>query len=637
MNRDRRIPHRIKALAAGITVALVLGLPVATPAFAFELFGIHLWGEKKQTEQAAEDIPDPIYYKVELTVDDSKLKERLESVSLLVTKRGKPPSGTIGLLTRAKNDKKRLVAALFSAARYGGTVNILINGNPFEVVPIDAVLDRGVNDVVIHIQTGPAFTFASPDAATTTGQRINLTEFGVVAGKPARSEVVVAAEKKLVSAWRDKGYAFARIASREMIADHNDRELEVDLRLDPGPLTVFGEVSVSGAEDVDPEFIIQQANIPVGATFSPKRLADGAKRLRGLGVFDSVVISEAEQPGPGNSVAISIEVSERKPRTFGVGVTAATDDGLGAETFWVHRNLFGRAESLRIEGAVSGVGRSNLSTSFDYLIAATFTKPGVWGPTTTFKSRIEAQYQDTDAFEKQSIGGSVGLSREFNDHLSGEIGLNVEYADYQDTTGPTTSLLISTPIQAIQDTRDNKLNPTSGYRLLLAAEPTYDAQNGNSFLKMQAAFSTYRAVNEERTLVLAGKIAAGSIIGTPLSQIPADRRFYAGGGGSIRGYGYQLASPRIGDMLTGGLSLVEASLEARYSLTETIGLAVFVDSGGAFTSSTPGQGGTWYTGVGAGVRYLTPVGPFRLDVGIPLNKIDGDPDFGIYLGLGQAF
>ncbi|MCP5000327.1 MAG: outer membrane protein assembly factor [Hyphomicrobiales bacterium] len=637
MNRDRRIPHRIKALAAGITVALVLGLPVATPAFAFELFGIHLWGEKKQTEQAAEDIPDPIYYKVELTVDDSKLKERLESVSLLVTKRGKPPSGTIGLLTRAKNDKKRLVAALFSAARYGGTVNILINGNPFEVVPIDAVLDRGVNDVVIHIQTGPAFTFASPDAATTTGQRINLTEFGVVAGKPARSEVVVAAEKKLVSAWRDKGYAFARIASREMIADHNDRELEVDLRLDPGPLTVFGEVSVSGAEDVDPEFIIQQANIPVGATFSPKRLADGAKRLRGLGVFDSVVISEAEQPGPGNSVAISIEVSERKPRTFGVGVTAATDDGLGAETFWVHRNLFGRAESLRIEGAVSGVGRSNLSTSFDYLIAATFTKPGVWGPTTTFKSRIEAQYQDTDAFEKQSIGGSVGLSREFNDHLSGEIGLNVEYADYQDTTGPTTSLLISTPIQAIQDTRDNKLNPTSGYRLLLAAEPTYDAQNGNSFLKMQAAFSTYRAVNEERTLVLAGKIAAGSIVGTPLSQIPADRRFYAGGGGSIRGYGYQLASPRIGDMLTGGLSLVEASLEARYSLTETIGLAVFVDSGGAFTSSTPGQGGTWYTGVGAGVRYLTPVGPFRLDVGIPLNKIDGDPDFGIYLGLGQAF
>ncbi len=637
MNRDRRIPHRIKALAAGITVALVLGLPVATPAFAFELFGIHLWGEKKQTEQAAEDIPDPIYYKVELTVDDSKLKERLESVSLLVTKRGKPPSGTIGLLTRAKNDKKRLVAALFSAARYGGTVNILINGNPFEVVPIDAVLDRGVNDVVIHIQTGPAFTFASPDAATTTGQRINLTEFGVVAGKPARSEVVVAAEKKLVSAWRDKGYAFARIASREMIADHNDRELEVDLRLDPGPLTVFGEVSVSGAEDVDPEFIIQQANIPVGATFSPKRLADGARRLRGLGVFDSVVISEAEQPGPGNSVAISIEVSERKPRTFGVGVTAATDDGLGAETFWVHRNLFGRAESLRIEGAVSGVGRSNLSTSFDYLIAATCTKPGVWGPTTTFKSRIEAQYQDTDAFEKQSIGGSVGLSREFNDHLSGEIGLNVEYADYQDTTGPTTSLLISTPIQAIQDTRDNKLNPTSGYRLLLAAEPTYDAQNGNSFLKMQAAFSTYRAVNEERTLVLAGKIAAGSIIGTPLSQIPADRRFYAGGGGSIRGYGYQLASPRIGDMLTGGLSLVEASLEARYSLTETIGLAVFVDSGGAFTSSTPGQGGTWYTGVGAGVRYLTPVGPFRLDVGIPLNKIDGDPDFGIYLGLGQAF
>ena len=637
MKRERRILTGLKTLATGIAVALAFGLLVATPVSAFELFGIRLWGEKKQTEQQIEDIPDPVYYNVELSVDDAELKERLDSVSLLVSKRERPPSGTIGLLTRAKNDQRRLVAALFSESYYGGTVNILINGSPFETVPIDAELNRGTNNVAINIRTGPAFTFATPDASTTTGQQIDLSAFGVVAGQPAKSETVVSAEKKLVSAWRDQGYAFAAIASRELIADHNNRKLEVELRLKPGPLTVFGEVTVSGTEDVEPDFIIQQANIPEGETFSPKRLADALKRLRGLGVFDSVVISEAEEPGPGNTVAIAIEVSERKQRTFGVGVTAATDDGLGAETFWVHRNLFGRAESLRLEGSVSGVGRSNFGSSFDYLIAATFTKPGVWGPTTTFKSRVEAQYQDTDAFQKRSIGASVGLSREFNDYLTGEIGLNVEYADFNGATGPSTSQLISLPIQAVQDTRDNKLNPTTGYRLLLAAEPTYDAQNNNSFLKMQGSFSTYRAVNAEETLVLAGKIAAGSIVGTSLAAVPADRRFYAGGGGSIRGYGYQLASPRIGNTLIGGLSLVEASLEARYMVTETIGLAAFVDGGGAFTSATPGQGGTWYTGIGAGVRYLTPVGPFRVDVGIPLNKIPGDPDFGIYLGLGQAF
>ncbi|MEX3009374.1 autotransporter assembly complex family protein [Hoeflea sp. TYP-13] len=637
MNRDRRILSGIRALASGLAVALIVAMPVATPAFAFELFGIRLWGEKKQSEQTAEDVPDPIRYQVGLTVDDPELKEQLDNVSLLVTKKDTPPSGTIGLLTRAKNDKKRLVAALFSTAHYGGTVNILINGNPFEVVPIDAVLDRGEVTVAIHVLAGPTFTFANPDAATTNGQQIDLTEYGVVAGQPARSEVVVEAEKKLVAAWRDKGYAFAKIAGREMIADHNDRELEVDLRLDPGPLTVFGKVTVSGAEDVEPDFIIQQANIPEGTVFSPKRLTDAAKRLRGLGVFDSVVIIEAEEPGPGKSVAISIEVSERKPRTVGIGVTAATKDGLGAETFWVHRNLFGRAESIRVEGAVSGVGRSNFSTSLDYHVAATFTKPGVWGPTTSFQSRVEAQFQDTDAYKKQSVGGSVGLSREFSDQLTGDINLNVEYARYQDTTGPSTSLLISTPIQLIRDTRDNKLNPTSGYRALLSTEPTYDTHNGDGFLKSQVAFSTYRAVNDAGTFVLAGRVNVGTIVGTGLSQVPADRRFYAGGGGSIRGYGYQSASPRTAGQPSGGLSLVETSIEARFSLTETIGLAAFIDSGGAFTSSTPGQGGTWYTGVGAGVRYLTPVGPFRIDVGFPLNKISGDPDFGVYLGLGQAF
>ncbi|MEM6463614.1 MAG: autotransporter assembly complex family protein [Pseudomonadota bacterium] len=634
---DRRVPGRLKGLAAGAAIALLMLPAVVAPSFAFEIFGIRLWGREQSAEQVIENIPDPVSYTVELTVDDPEEQERLEAISLLVSDRETPPSGTVGLLTRARNDKRRLVGALFAEAYYGGTVNILINGSPFETVPIDAPLDQGINTVQIQINVGPSFTFGQPDARTTGGERIDLTEFGIVVGQPAKSQAIVDAERQLVEAWRDKGHAFARIASREIIADHNRREIEVDLRLDPGPMAVFGEVTVTGAENIEPEFILQQADIPQGDTFSPKRLSDASKRLRGLGVFDSVVISEAEEPGPGDTVAITIEVTERKSRTFGIGVTAATDDGLGAEAFWVNRNLFGRAESLRLEGSVSGIGRSNFSSSFDYLIAATFTKPGVWGPTTTFTSRIEAQFQDTDAFEKRSIGASAGLSREFNDQLTGEISLNVEYAEFDDTVGPATSLLISLPTEVVQDTRDNRLNPTTGYRLLLAAEPAYDAQNDNAFLRMQAAFSTYRAVNEARTLVLAGKAAVGSIVGSSLSQIPADRRFYAGGGGSIRGYGFQLAGPRIGDTPTGGLSLVELSAEARYSVTESIGIAAFIDSGGAFTSSTPGDGGTWFTGIGAGVRYFTAVGPLRLDFGIPLNEISGDPDFGIYLGLGQAF
>ena len=622
-----------KAGVATVVVAVMsLMLPTA-PAAAFEIFGIHLWGKKKESEPVAEDVIAPVYYDVALTVDDPELKESLESVSILIGEEDKPTSGSVGLLSRARNDMRRLVAALYAQARYGSTVTIAINGRPFEQIPIDTVLNRGGKaHVVIHIMSGPVFTFAPPDAATLSGEPIDLSNYGVVTGAEAKSELVVEAGRKLVAAWHDEGYPFAKVSESSLTADHDTDKLEATMRLDPGQMVVFGDVTVVGAIDVDPQFIIRQAVIPRGTTFSPKVLADAGVRLRGLRVFDSVVIEEADAPQADGSVPITITVSERKSKTIGVGVTAATTDGLGLEGFWNHRNLFGWAESFRIEGGVTGIGRSNFSTGLDYNITATFKKPGVGSPFTTFRSSVEAQLQDTDAYDKQSIGGSVGFEHDFSETLSGEIDLKYELADYTNAFGPSRASILSLPTLLVWDTRDNRLNPSRGFRILLSGEPSHDLENSNSFFKTQGSVSAYRAVNEARTFVMAGRVAAGTIIGSSLASIPADRRFYAGGGGSIRGYQYQMAGPR-----SGGLSFIKASLETRFSVTERIGLATFIDTGGAFESATPGKGGTWYTGAGAGVRYLTPVGPIRFDVAVPLDKIAGEPSVGFYLGLGQAY
>lgn len=623
-----------------MVTALAVILPVG-PAAAFKIFGIQLFG-KSEEEPApeTEQVVDPVNYDVSLTVDDPSLKEDLDSVSVLVGDVGKPASGSVGLLSRARNDKRRLVAALYAQARYGATVEIAINGRPFEQIPIDAVLNRGGKaHVAIYVKAGPVFTFAQPDAATDSGEPIDISQYGVTAGAEARSELVVQAGRELVLAWREKGYAFASISESNLTADHRTDELEVTVRLAPGPLAVFGDVSVVGATDVDPDFIARQADIPRGGTYNPTVLADAAARLRGLGVFNSVVIEEGETPVDGDEVPITITVAERKKRTLGAGVTAATTDGLGVEGFWTHRNLFGRAENLRIEGGVTGIGRSNFSGGLDYNITATFRKPGVFTPRTNFRASAEALLQDTDAYDKQSVAGAVGFEHRFSDTLNGEIDLKYEYADYENASfGPDRASLLSLPGQIVWDTRDNRLNPTRGFRLLFYSEPTYDSENSNMFYKTSGSFSAYQAVNEARTFVMAGRVAAGSILGSSLSAIPPDRRFYAGGGGSIRGYTYQNAGPRSATgQPTGGLSFIETSAELRFLATERIGLVAFVDSGGAFESSTPGQGGTWYTGAGAGVRYLTPVGPLRVDVAVPLNKISGDPSVAFYLGLGQAF
>ena len=149
--------------------------------------------------------------------------------------------------------------------------------------------------------------------------------------------------------------------------------------------------------------------------------------------------------------------------------------------------------------------------------------------------------------------------------------------------------------------------------------------------------SAYHALDEAKRFVVAGRVGVGSIIGSELEDIPANRRFYAGGGGSVRGFGYQGIGPR--DMFgnpTGGRSKLEASAEVRIGITDTIGIVPFVDAG--MVSEDPYfSGGELKVGAGLGLRYTTPFGPLRLDVAVPLVKDENDPDYGIYAGIGQAF
>ena len=193
------------------------------------------------------------------------------------------------------------------------------------------------------------------------------------------------------------------------------------------------------------------------------------------------------------------------------------------------------------------------------------------------------------------------------------------------------------PLEYVRDTRDSKLNPTSGTRLALLVEPTYEINAGATFVKLRAEASAYRALDADKRFVVAGRVAAGSIYGADLASIPANRRFYAGGGGSVRGYGYQDIGPvNAAGQPTGGRSVLEASGEVRIQVTETIGIVPFVDAG-LVSASQSFAGSEFKLGAGVGLRYGTPFGPLRIDVAVPLNKGPLDPDYGIYAGIGQAF
>ena len=181
----------------------------------------------------------------------------------------------------------------------------------------------------------------------------------------------------------------------------------------------------------------------------------------------------------------------------------------------------------------------------------------------------------------------AGVSVELSDKDTVSAGAELSWADVEDAFGKNKYLTASIPIEYVRDTRDDKLNPTDGYRFLINAKPSYEAQRGTFFSSFEGAITGYKALGAEDRFVLAGKLAGGTIIGgDQLSDIPATRRFYLGGGGTVRGYGYQEISPRNGaNQLLGGRSYMAASAEVRIGITETIGLVPFIDAGAPWKST----------------------------------------------------
>ncbi|HSR71931.1 MAG TPA: BamA/TamA family outer membrane protein, partial [Kiloniellales bacterium] len=196
------------------------------------------------------------------------------------------------------------------------------------------------------------------------------------------------------------------------------------------------------------------------------------------------------------------------------------------------------------------------------------------------------------------------------------------------------------PLTATRDDRDDLLDPTRGTRLSLTLTP-YGGVGDQSlaFLRSTLGGTAYYAIDEGRRFVVAGRARLGSILGDDTEEIPANKRFYAGGGGSIRGYEFQKVGPLDeNNEPLGGRSLVELGVELRIRVTEEIGIVPFLDGGTVFDSPYPDfeEDLRWATGLG--LRYFTAIGPLRLDVAVPLDKREGiDDDYQFYISLGQAF
>lgn len=614
------------------------------PAQSFELFGFKFF--ENEEEEAAVPVPDPLPYTADLTVtgEVQDIRDQLLETSQLVQDEKTPPSGEPGLIARALGDQQQLLARLYVAGLYGGTIDISLGGVPLQRAAETGEIRRRAGQpvpVVIKVDTGPQFVFGDLSVRTlaaggTAPQQLTPSEYGLVSGAPALSDAILEAERRLLNTLRAEGHPLAKIEDRSVVADHATRRLDVAITAAPGPVATFGTVTVSGAERTDTDFILSQAGIEPGKQYSPEELRKAAERLKALGIFGRIRMIEAERLDAGKTLPITIEVTERKRQVIGGGATISSVEGLGVEGYWRHRNLFGRGEQLSIEGSAARIGDGSPS-DLEYSGRVIFMKPGVFGPATRFTAEIGARRDNPKPYDSRSVYGNFRLTKKHSDVLEYSGGAELTHSREDDVLGSNNYTLFGVFGEAIYDSRDDILDPTEGARAVLFLEPALDANSNGAMVFARASASAYQALDDAKRFVLAGRAATGSIFGSALGDVPPSRRYYLGGGGSVRGYAYRNIGPRVAGEVVGGLSFVEASAELRARVTEKFGLVAFVDAGAAYRSEIPDFSENLKVGVGAGVRYYSPIGPLRFDFAVPLDPEKDDPDFAIYVGLSQAF
>ena len=300
------------------------------------------------------------------------------------------------------------------------------------------------------------------------------------------------------------------------------------------------------------------------------------------------------------------------------------------------RNLFGEGERLRVDGSVSQIG-SKAIEDLEFDAGAVFSKPGILDIDTELFSEFRIKRERPDVFENRSALAKVGLSHTFSPALSGSLAAQGEFARIEDAYGVDDYVLLSAPGELFYDSRDNRLDPSSGISAMFHASPTVDVAGGAAFLATQVQIASYVSLGDSGRAVLAGRLIGGSVFGADLADVPATSRFFAGGGGSVRGYEFRSLGPAVNGDVVGGLSTAGASGELRLRVTEQFGIVPFVDVAIVSADSVPRFSEAVYVGAGVGVRYYTSLGPLRLDVAVPLTNRERQSDFGVYVGLGQTF
>ncbi|MCW5747394.1 MAG: outer membrane protein assembly factor [Alphaproteobacteria bacterium] len=599
---------------------------------------------------AAAQSPEPTQRRtgkavVALTIrGDQAVQNDLRQIVAAESKLQKAGGTAVTLLQRARTQRDLVVKALRAEGYYGSHVAARVAGQDIDAVAaLDAIdaLPAGADvPVEIAVDTGPRFIVRRIDIELSgaPADAVARDKLPLAVGQPAVAAKILATDEDILGQLQRRGYALARIAKRDVLIDHDTQAALITWRVESGPPAGMGPVTFRGLQRTDADFLARRVPYKLGDPYHPDRLDALRTRLTDLGIFSSVRIVRADALDAEGRLPVEVDVVERLPRTIGFAASYATSEGVGVRAYWQHRNLTGEADSLRLSAEATGlVDHKLIDTGF--AVTAVYRKPDFLRVDQALTTQGAILREISDAYRRRSASVGMGLERTIDKGFVVRAGVAVESEIVQTAERRDTYLPVSVPLGLTLDRSNDVLDPSRGFRLALDAIPYFELGNaGKPFVKLRATGSTYFDLAGGGTTVVALRASVGVMPGATKDAVPPDKRFFAGGGGSVRGFDYQSAGPRdIDHRPLGGQSIVEGSVELRQRLTETIGAVAFVDAGTAYAGPFPGKGDGPRLGAGIGVRYYSDFGPIRADIGVPLNRRPGDSRFGLYVSIGQAF
>lgn len=619
---------------------------LATPLEPLGSFDVEPFDESQYTE--ADDAPERSVrysYRIEglRTLDDAAdadpspdsprtIRSRFRELSALDDGDGKANNGAM-VSARMLEDQQLLADLLIGQCHFDATVNGAVE------MPEDGT---GPMVVVLTASPGPCYNLGSItfNAPPVEPEDLIARNFVPSTGEPIDAERILAAEANVAVALPQYGYPFTQIGQRDILLDPETTTGDYTLPVATGPRSSFGDIVTSGTTVFESDHIAKLARFDKGDLYDSRLVDDLRKALVATGLYSLVAVrpEQTDITAPDGTTYANLAVDQEAgpARTLAANAGYGTGQGIRAQGSWTHRNLF-PPEGALIASITAGTQEQGAS--------ATFRRSNAGRRDRAVELSLSALRSDFAAFEAFTgrLAGRVSYFSTpiWQKRLTYSYGFELLGTNEQDFNfalgrrDRRTYYVAALPGQVTWDRSNDLLDPTSGFRLSAQVSPEASLGSGTQFYGRGLFEATaYYPVGD--SIVLAGRARIGSIMGADREDIAPSRRYYSGGGGSVRGFGYQELGPKDPDNRPiGGRSLVEGAAEVRYRFGN-YGIVGFIDAGQVSTGSTPGFSDLRY-GVGLGGRFYTNFGPMRLDVATPIDRRPGESRVAIYISIGQAF